>query len=162
MAGGKLRQVLKMYGVFILETAALLWIIQLCIQQSYLKEIGDFMPLDSYMYEAYDDFREVYQEESKKKPPEIIYKKGSLYEGKHKLSDIVEAYDYANRNLEIRVHSILTPEMEEKIDDYKQETEEILLDMTGIYMLTVSAVDDGNRKSVCIIRIPVNSQKGMG
>lgn len=157
-----MRQVLKWYGLFLLEAAALLGIIQLCIQQKYFEKIGDFMPLASSVYETYDDFRGVYYEESKKKVPKIIYMKGNICTGKYRLSDLIEAYDYANRNLEIRVHSILSPEKEEKIADYNKETNEMLFNTAGIYTIMVSAVDDGNRKSVCTIRIPVNSQKGTG
>lgn len=153
-------QILKWYGVFLLEAVVLFGVVHLCVQQKYFEKIGEFMPLDSYLYETYDDFREVYYEESKKKVPEITYIKGSICTGKYRLTDLIEAYDYENRRLEIRIHSVLSPENTEKIVDSNKEIKEIMFDIAGIYTITASAVDDGNRKSVCTIRIPVNSRKG--
>lgn len=151
-----MKQVFKIYGQFLLEGVAIVGIIALWFGQGIYKEIGANLPIYTMTYDTYEDFREIYCQESQKKAPEITYVKGSIYTGKYLLLDLVEAYDYAGRSLSIEVYSILNPKKEERVDVYDANTTRMEFDMAGIYVLTVGAVDDGNRYSECTIKIPVN------
>lgn len=79
-----------------------------------------------------------------------------IKKGKQKLSDYIIAEDYAANRLAIRILCIKDPEQMDITGDYKGDTTEILFPEAGIYTVTVEAKDDANRKSVNVIKIPVN------
>lgn len=151
-----MKQVLKLYGMFVLEGIALIGMVIFWQEQGIFEKIGKRLTVEKAEYSSYADFRGVYQEESKKEKPRIEYVNGSINAGIHLLSELIEAYDYADRKLEIKVHSITNPKNEERLDYYDAETTKMNFDLAGIYTIKVSTVDDGNRVSIGTVRIPVN------
>ena len=129
------------------------------MQQGYIKSMGNGIPIEENDYHNYLDFQKDYYIETQKKEPEIVYVAGSIDTGEYLISELIEAYDYDNRNLNVIVHSIINPQNREEL--YQREENRIMFDIPGIYTLKVSAVDDGNRRSACEIRIPVNNRKGV-
>ena len=154
-----MKQVLKSYGLFLLEAMALICMVLLCLEQKYLQEIGMYMPEERWMYETYTDFKETYYEESKKSAPRIVCIEESIETGNYLISELIEVYDYADRRLPIKIHSISNPRKEEIVSNYNGNTLVMAFDMAGVYTIKVSAVDDGNRRSNYTIRIPVNNRK---
>jgi len=152
-----MKVVIKVYGKFMLETVTMIAITLLCLQQGNLKWMGNRMPTEEKFYHNYSDFQNVYREESQKKEPEIVYINGSIATGEYLVSELVEAYDYDNRSLNVTVHGILNPQNQEEV--CYDEKNRIMFATPGIYTIKVSAVDDGNRRSTCKIRIPVNTGK---
>lgn len=153
-----MKVVMKLYGQFILETVVLLAITLLCLQQGHLEWMGNNMPTEEKFYHDYSDFQKVYYEECQKRAPEIVYINGNVVTGAYLVSELIDAYDYAGRGLEVIVHTVLNPQnQEEAVEDSR-----IVFSVPGIYTVKVSAVDDGNRRSICTIRIPVNNSRGMG
>lgn len=152
-----MKGVVKTYGSFLLEAMVFAGILYLCLQQGYLDWIGLRMPMEEKNYHMYTDFRERYYEETQKEVPSIGYIAGSLNTGVYQLSELIEAYDYAGEKLSLNVHSILNPKKEEIF--WSGESEQLEFGMPGVYIVKVSAADDGNRRSFCTIKIPVNSRK---
>lgn len=152
-----MKGVVKTYGGFLLEAVVFISIVYLCLQQGYLQLIGTKMPVEEKDYHTYTDFSEHYYAETQKAMPVIGYTTGSLDTGVYQLFDLIEAYDYAGEKLSLNVHSILNPKKEAVL--WSGEGEQIEFEMPGVYIVTVSAADDGNRRSVCTIKIPVNSRK---
>lgn len=151
-----MKQVLKIYGKFMLEGIALSCVVYLWIYGSFFENIGAQLTVETMEYGSYTDFREIYLRESQKEVPQINYITGNITVGAHALAELIEAHDYAERELEIKIHSIINPKGEEQLNHYDEESENINFTMPGVYTIKVSAVDDGNRKSVCLIKIPVN------
>ena len=118
--------------------------------------IGAKLPIDSVDYEGYTDYNS-YQTESTRQAPEIYFQSGSLIRtGNNKLSDCIMAKDYAANMLQIKVISIKNPDDTDITSQCNQDTTEIMLNDPGVYTVTVSAKDDANRKSIKVIKFPVN------
>ena len=159
-----MKQVIEIYGKFLLEAvsvAALVLFLLTGIHDSegnrgIFQMIGAELPVGSFADENYID-SEIYGQESRKKMPVIRFETEDIIKkGKQKLSDYIIAEDYAANRLAIRILCIKDPEQMDITGDYKGDTTEILFPEAGIYTVTVEAKDDANRKSVNVIKIPVN------
>lgn len=150
-----MKVIIKIYGQFIVEAVTLLAIILLCLQQGYLKWMGNRIPTEEKYYHNYFDFQKVYYEECQKDGPEIVYINESVGIGTYMVDELMEAHDYVGRSLEVRVHTIINPQNQVEVC----EAGSLVFSGPGIYTIKVSAVDDGNRRSICTIRIPVNNRK---
>lgn len=157
-------EIMKEYGEYILEAFVVICIALILRtgfsdenrNQGVFQMIGAYMPIENKDYEAYTDFQNVYKEESNKPAPEIEYFGSYLKMGVNKISDCIKATDYGGRELQIKVDSIKAPDGTELLDTYNPNTTEIDLTRPGIYVVTVSALDDINRSVQCTIQIPVN------
>lgn len=106
-------------------------------------------------YSTYTDFS-TYKSESEKTFPEVTYDASlSLETGQINLLHVIKAKNYSGNELPLHVTSIADPYGQELIEGY-DETNGIHLSRAGIYTVTVWVVDDGARKTVCKIKIPIN------
>lgn len=159
-----MEQVIREYGGFLLSGTAVVFLIIILFtgieddagNKGALAIIGAQIEIENTDYHSYTDFQNAYQTESSKTAPEIVYQGGHLTTGTVKITDYIKAEDYAGRLLQIRILSIVNPADTEITDVYNPDTEEITLTESGIYTVTVSALDDINRLSKCVIKIPVN------
>jgi len=156
-----MKLVVRAYGRFLLESIVVLSMVMLLIQQGYLQFVGQHIQTVTEDYSEYTDFREHYYWECQKDAPKILYVKGSIETGSYSLSELVEAYDYEGKRLEVGIERILTSQMEEQIPEYGEETY-LNFEKAGIYSIEVSAEDDGNRCSRRTIKIPVNNRRDGG
>lgn len=94
-----------------------------------------------------------YCAESIKKPPRFVSVNASSYRvpGAYQISDFVTAWDDAGNELFVHVLSVT--------DEAGNEMENgLMFSKAGIYRICVCAVDDGNRKTECEIKIPINQK----
>lgn len=160
-----MKLVIEHYGRFILDgivVVAVMMIVFLWLTDSegnkgIFAVTGAQINIDATDYTAYTDFKGVYKTESEKKHPRISFTGGRITIGTHTLSNYIKAVDDAGQNLAIKVSSILAPDGTEVVGTYNQNTTEITFSQSGIYTLTVSVLDEGNRMTKTNIKIPVNS-----
>ncbi len=158
-----MEQVIKEYGQFLLSGITVVLVMLLLFTGledtqgniGAFKMFGETIETIDINHDTYTDFKEIYWIESKKPFPVITYISGHLKTGAIKLEEHIKAVDYAGRELEIKITAIEGPDGKEKIGEYNDVTTEIVISNPGIYTVNVNAVDDGNRSSQCIIRIPV-------
>ena len=158
-----MKQVITNFGYFLLDGTALVLMLTLLFygmtvsgNSNLYSAIGNNLSIASIDYNNYTDFKGMYLNEAAKTPPDIYYDGGNLTLGTICLTDYIISKDYAMNTLPIYVSSIISPHGTELIDTFRQDLASITLTDPGIYTITVSSVDDGNRLTKCSIRIPVN------
>lgn len=159
-----MEQIMKTFGDNVLEAFIAICLVAMLLygivdaegNQGVFKIIGANVSSESTDYREYTDFREVYQEESKKEPPKIKYAASCLQVGSVKLSDYINASDYKGNAIPIKIESIKSADETELLNTYNPITAEIIFERPGIYTVTASVVDENNRMVRCTIRIPVN------
>ena len=159
-----MEEIIREYGAFLLSGIAILLLLGILFNniedaegnKGIFAMTGAKLETVDIDYKSYNDFKNTYQIESAKPIPDITYNGGHLWTGIIKLTDCIKAEDYAGRTLSVKILEILNPKGIELIDNYNTTTSEIYLEEAGIYTITVSAVDDINKSSKCIIQIPVN------
>ena len=156
--------VIEHYGKFMLEAIVVtaLMILIFCGMtdakgnKGIFAVTGEHISVNSVDYQAYSDFKETYKTESEKNVPKITFTSGRLTLGVHMLSNYIKATDHDGNKLMIKVSSIKAPDGTEILDTYNHSTTEIVFSQEGIYLLTISALDEGNRLTKTTIQVPVN------
>lgn len=159
-----MKQIMTMYGKFLLEGTVLVLLMTMIFisiedeegNKGVFEIVGAKLEIESASHSRYSDFSGTYQAESRKATPKIAYIGGYLQTGICSLSDYIKATDYAGRELPVKITSIRSPQGTEVLDTYDPDTAEINLEQSGIYIVTISVFDDGNRVSNGKVRIPVN------
>lgn len=159
-----MEQVLKEYGKLLLEMLAMGLLVTLLFStvrddagnQGIFEIVGANLQTGDRDYDGYADY-DRYIEESKKEAPVIVYDDAvTMIVGVNKVTDYIRAFDFAGKELPIKVCSIKNPYDVDLIDTYDPDTAEIEFSQPGIYIMELSVVDGVNKKSVRQIRIPVN------
>ncbi len=157
-----MEQIVREYGQFLLSGITVVLVIILLIgmkddagNTGIFKILGSQIEIIDINYNEYTDFRSIYQIESNKNEPIIRYVSGHLKTGVVRLSEHIKAIDYANLNLKLKITEIIGPDGEALLEQYNKDTTEVEMHHSGIYTVKVSALDDCNRLSQCIIKIPV-------
>ena len=159
-----MKQVITAYGHFLLEgiVLVLLLVLLFCGIRDEEGNVGVFnmtgarVSIEHTDYQTFTDFRGTYVSEAAKTEPEISYTVGNLSSGTICLLDCIKAVDYTGSELTFWVDSIKAPDGRELVDSYNSDTKEIYLGQAGIYKMTVSVCDSGNRTVDGVIYIPVN------
>ncbi len=162
-----MKQVIEVYGKFLLEAvgvAALALLLLVGIRDTegnrgIFQMVGAKLPVESIVVEDYFD-AEIYKSESEKQPPTIHLQLETMIKtGTQKISDYLIAEDYDANLLPIKILSVINPEGTDITGDCNPDTTEILFAKPGIYTVTVAAKDDGNRKTIKVVKIPVNDER---
>lgn len=155
--------IVKMYGNFILEGIAVICLALFLFgdsekfeQGGVLDILGNRLVIEEKKYDSYTDFGEIYKQESCKSAPKIEYVSGAQVTGIVNMAQVVRAIDYDGNEIKIVVLSIKSMDGEELIESYNSDTSEIILERAGVYTIELKAIDDGNRTTKCVIRMPVN------
>lgn len=159
-----MKQIIDIYGRFLLAGAVLVLLAGLLLvgitdengNKGMLRIAGARIAAKQTDEKEYIDFKEGYQNESKRAAPIILYEGRHLKTGWNRLSDSIKAYDDAGRELKIRVTSIIDMSGTEWIEQYLADTSEFYFETQGIYTIGVSAIAENRKETVCRIRIPVN------
>ena len=158
-----MKQVITNVGYFLLDGTALVLLLLLLFygmstvsDTDLFSATGTNLSVATVNYNNYTDFRGTYLSEAAKAPPDIYYAGGNLTLGTVCLTDYIISKDHALNVLPIYVSSILSPRGIELINSYQANLATITLIEPGIYTITVSSTDDGNRLTKCSIQIPVN------
>ena len=158
-----MKQVITNFGYFLLDGTALVMLLVLLFygmtasgNSNLYSAIGNNLSIASVNYNNYTDFKGMYLTEAAKTPPAIYYDGGNLTLGTICLTDYIIAKDHAMNILPIYFSSIISPHGTELIDTFRHDLATITLTDPGIYTVTASSVDDGNRVTKCSIQIPVN------
>lgn len=159
-----MKQIMEHYGKFALDAMiviVLMTVIFISLEdrkgnKGIYAVIGAQMDINSTNYHTYIDFKETYKKESEKSAPRVSFKGDRLVVGVHRLSQYIEAVDYAGNHLAIKVTSIKAPDGTEVLGTYNQDTTEINISQLGIYKVSLSAIDDCNKTTKVTIQIPVN------
>ena len=160
-----MKQVITNFGYFLLEGTALLLLMLLLFHQmtetgsdeSIFSAVGSHLQIEHINYSQYKDFKETFVLESEKTQPAVFYQGGHLTTGTACLTDVIHARDYAGNALPIQISSIKNMHGIELIESFSPDTANITLSESGIYTISVSAIDDGNRLTTCTITVPVNN-----
>lgn len=159
-----MKQVIEIYGKFLLEAAGVAALVLLLFigihdaegNRGIFRMIGAKLPVGNIVVENYLD-AEIYKSESEKQPPEIRFQPETMIKkGIQTLSDYLIAEDYDAKLLPIKILCVINPEGTDITGDCNSDTTEILFPEPGIYSVTLAAKDDGNRKTVKVVKIPVN------
>lgn len=160
-----MKQILKTYGKFLLEGLAVALLAALIFtgitdadgNRGAFRIIGARIDADSTDYHAYQDF-DGYSAESGKAAPEIRSSFTVLPSAGDTvcLNDCISAVDYAGNGLNIRINSITGPDGSDLTGSLDFTSMTIQVHQPGTYTVRVTAVDDGARKSMSMIKIPVN------
>lgn len=161
-----MREVIEHYGKFILESMvaiALMTIIFISLTDSGGNKgiyaiTGAQLDISDQNYHTYTDFKGTYKTESEKAAPKISFESGRLVVGVHALSNYIKAVDYAGNTLALKVISIKAPDGTEIIETYNPATTNINMSQSGIYTVTLSALDDINKSQKVTIQIPINRE----
>ena len=157
-----MKQVIEVYGKFLLEAvgvAALALLLLVGIRDTegnrgIFQMVGAKLPVESY-FDA-----EIYKSESEKQPPTIRLQLETMIKtGTQKISDYLIAEDYDANLLPIKILCVINPEGTDITGDCNSDTTEILFPEPGIYTVTLAAKDDGNRKTIKVVKIPVNDER---
>ena len=159
-----MKQVITAYGHFLLEgiVLVLLLVLVFCGIRDEEGNVGVFnmtgarLSIEHTDYQGFTDFRGTYVSEAAKTEPEISYIEGNLQTGRVCFANCIKAVDYAGNTLSFWVDSVKAPDGREIVDSYNADTKEIYLEQAGVYEVTVSVCDSGNRTLDGIIHIPVN------
>ena len=158
-----MKQIITDFGYFLLDGIALVLLVALLFHgmaantsTNLFAAVGPNLKIETVNYNNYTDFKRTYLLESEKKPPIIFYQGGNLTTGDICLTDYIKSTDHAGNALPIKISSILNMQGTELIDTFRQDSSKINLSQPGIYTISISAVDDGNRLTKCTIKIPVN------
>lgn len=162
-----MREVLECYGKFALDSMVVLALMTLLFvsmtdengNKGLYSIIGAQIEFDDVDYRGYTDFKETYKNESEKSPPSILFEGHRLEVGVHVLSNYIKAVDDAGNGLAVKVKSILAPDNVEVLETYNPDTGEIYMSQTGVYTITVIAIDDRNKFTEAMIQIPINQRK---
>ena len=158
-----MEKILKEYGPFLLAGFVLVMLLTVILSgitdedgnRGIFLVIGAKLEVESADYTSYTDF-DTYQAEAGKSLPEIVFEGGTgVYTGVVALADYVRAVDFAGAALPINFVGLEDIFGNDLSGSYDPGTGEITFSGPGIYCLTVSATDSGNRKAVKSISIPV-------
>lgn len=118
-----------------------------------LNIIGEQIRTEDFRYHDYTDY-DMYLANAAREKPTIHYSgSNSIRVGNVTLSDYIYAKNYNGQPLTIKVENVIDPQGTEVLCD---ENFKVNCSIPGIYVVTVSAVDDINKKTVSAIRVPVN------
>ena len=158
-----MEKILKEYGPFLLAGFVLVMLLAVILSgitdedgnRGIFRIIGAKLDVESAEYTSYTDF-DTYQTEAGESLPEIAFD-GTMgvYTGVMALADYVRAVDFSGAALSVSFVGLEDISGNDLSGSYNAETGEITFSEPGIYCLTVSAMDGGNRKAVKSITIPV-------
>ena len=156
-----MEQVIRTYGMFILEAAVftgLIWLIFRGITDDAGNQ-GIFSIAGSGREEIsvpHLDFT-CYQSESEKETPVIQYiRTGMLYVGEYSQEELLSAHDYRGQSLSLELCSVSDVRGIDRTREVCTESGGLRFESPGVYTLKVQAVDAWNRIAVCKISGPVN------
>lgn len=155
-----MEEIVKQYGNMLLEVlivGLLFVLIFINIEDTdgnkgILQIIGARLYEETADYAAYTDF-DAYEEDACKSAPVIEYSGTNILVGERNLSDYISAIGYAGSEVPVKIISVVDKNGRELPVTDKQK---VYFDMTGIYTVTVRAVDNTKKVTVCTIKIPVN------
>lgn len=102
----------------------------------------------------------VFNETGAYRNPEIVWQYDAMLRtGVYELSSLVQATDYAGRELEVYLQKILKNGAELDVT-VEEDGSKLYFVSPGTYTLQLSAQDTENRCTVCEVRVPVNGGEG--
>lgn len=91
--------------------------------------------------------------EAEKNPPYFTSMvSGYLKPGKYQTNDIIKAWDYEGKELEVHIIQVFSM-------DGKELEKELNFSQPGIYEIKAAAVDRENRMRYCSVKIPITAMK---
>lgn len=160
--------VIKTYGKFLAEGIVVVLLLGLLFWQlddgngnrGILHIMGAHFEAEQTDMGEYVDFQS-YQSEGKRSAPVISYNaSNALYTGTYSIAEYITAVDDAGAALAVRLLGMWDPFGAEVDVTGQNGNGEMVLEYPGIYTIKVAAADAGNKRTVCLIQIPVNRQKG--
>lgn len=158
-----MQKIISIYGKFLLGAVvvmALVWLLFAAIADGEGNR-GIFQIVGAHLDTGQGGIKEdgafkVLETENVKMAPKIFLEGGTgISAGNRVLTDYVKAVDYAGRRLTVSILRVEDPSGLD-ITATLSDTGEIALSESGIYIVEVSARDDGNKKTTARIKLPVN------
>lgn len=159
-----MKQVLEIYGKFLLDAVVVILLLILLLFQitdadgnkGVFELIGNYLQSDVQEGVKYADF-DVYKTECDRAKPVISYIGTEHTDtGVHVLTEYISAVDSEGNQIPFQVVNVIGPDGTELTEYVKEDYQEVSFITPGIYTVSVSARDIWNKKTVCTIRIPVN------
>ena len=142
--------------MYLLEGVIMILLFRVLFYQGVFLQIGEHVVITQPFHEEYTDFRGRVLEEGEKTAPGICYLGGTCSIGVLKLGELILASDYEGKELSFQIKQIQNPLGESVLTELDKEAMELYVREPGIYQVHVVAIDDGNRITKGVIRIPVN------
>lgn len=156
-----MEQIIRNYGKVLLEGVVAALLLLLILSQirdgdgnrGIFQIVGAQIGSESTDYRAYTDF-DVYETDASKAPPVIRYLgENQIQVGECCLSDYIEAESCSGTKLPIKIVEVFDQSGAEVACE---EEMKVVFAEAGIYTIKVQAIDERNKRTVRLIRIPVN------
>lgn len=160
--------VIKTYGKFLAEGIVVILLLGLLFWQledgngnrGILQIMGAHFETEQTGAVEYVDFQS-YRSEGKRSAPVISYNASNvLYTGSYSIAEYITALDDAGAALTVRLLGMWDPFGVEVDVTEQNGNGEMVFEYSGIYTIKVVAADAGNKRTECLIQIPVNRKKG--
>lgn len=158
-----MKKIISIYGRFLLDALVIVILLFLVFTQiqdnngnkGALHIIGARLVanVQNTDYYNYTDFDKMLADSTKPNPAISYVGSNSIQMGHVVLSDYINAMDYSGAALPIKVLKVVDPT---GVEIASNQNTEIECTLSGIYTVTVSAVDNICKKTVCTIQIPIN------
>ena len=158
-----MEQVLKTYGIFLLEAVAfiLFWVLAFRGIRDTQGNTGVFSMAGAQLVEeqkAYGSDFACCVEESRRSAPALSYKKAqALHVGEYEISELVLAVDDSGRELPLQLQCVFNPQGVLESSSISEDCARICFREPGIYQLQIYVIDEWNNETTCRIAIPVNN-----
>lgn len=158
-----MEQIIRTYGVFLLETVAILFMLILLFygitdeggNRGVLRMIGHYLEGEQEEIPAGHDFA-VFQEEGGKASPQIVCELGQALDvGMYRMDTYIKAIDSSGREIPIKITNVFN-EQGDDVTLNETNNMEVFFNKAGIYTIWVTAMDESNKISRSQVRIPVN------
>lgn len=159
-----MKKVIQTYGKFLLSGVVVILLIGFLFgtitdeegNRGIFQIVGAHLNTDSQDYSTYQDF-DALDVENQKSAPEIMFDgSGLIFTGAVFIFDYIRATDFQGHALSMRIIEIEDPVGNDVTAAYHVDSGFVDFTIPGIYRLTVSAIDEDNRKTVSRIAVPVN------
>lgn len=157
-----MESILNSYGKFLLAAVTMLALVLLLFagitdgkgNRGVLQIAGAYLDTGQEAVEKDGGFEAL--ETENRKPAPRLYLEGqeNFATGRIVLTDIIKAEDYSGRPLPVQFVEVKSPSGQD-MTNLLSENGETDFKERGIYVLRVSSIDDGNRKTTAQIKLPV-------
>lgn len=165
-----MEQIIQTYGKVFLSAVSVTLLAVLLLttisdeagNRGIFRILGGYLESEMKVSEKPEEFQTMEIENQKSAPEISIIQSGTFSVGTIKCTEFLKAADYQGKELPVKLLKLENPAGEEMEGQSQWENGRMEVREPGIYTLTVQAMDEDNRKTVSVIRIPVNPARGFG
>lgn len=165
-----MEQIIQTYGKVFLSAVSVTLLAVLLLttisdeagNRGIFRILGGYLEAEMKVSAKPEEFQTMETENQKSAPEISMVQSGMFSVGTIKCTEFLKAVDYQGKELPVKLLKLENPAGEEMEEQSQWENGRMEIKEPGIYTLTVQAMDEDNRKTVSVIRIPVNPARGFG